>query len=332
LKLTSWDPKKLRADIEAARSEDPEKFKDAHAAATAPPPKEEVQPEPPGIRSRDREESFGEPNEKDLDQMQGQSVPVQPEAHGAPVNTGASADVNDMRAKLAQNLGVEDAAVVRPGQDLAPPPAPESTPAPAPAPIPVAVEPAPAPASEPKSILKKSEPPAPVPAESPKVTFARCLYEFLPENDDELFLKKGEIFVITGYEDEEWAEGQTKDGRVGLFPLNYVEDLPESEVQKLEFRNKTEQVTTQRGPGTMDVFNQDKQERYWDLVDKVSDGRGTTADNIEVEELGKQLQIPIEQKAETSSGGGSGGGLGGGPPGGGMPMNLMAQINARRID
>ncbi len=158
-----------------------------------------------------------------------------------------------------------------------------------------------------KSILKKSETPPPSPPQPPApaasrddVKFARVLFDFLPENDDELYLQKGEIFVIVGYEDDEWAEGQTKDGRQGLFPLNYVEEVSESEIDTMGgqaaasgFRAQTEKFATQSGPGTMDVFSSEKQQRYWDLVEKISAGEGTYQDNQEVRRTDTYIYIYI---------------------------------------
>jgi hypothetical protein len=338
MKMTSWSPEVLRKDLEAKRAEDPETFLAAYQAVLAPPPpkEEEKQPEPPGVKSRDRDESFGEPNEKDLNQMRNSEASVQEEfAPTNPIiNTGAE-DVNDTRKRLANNLGVQDDDVVPGGSVQPPPPPPQAAQEQPPPPPPAAVQPIAAIEKKvAKSILKKVEPPPPAPAPpAADVTFARVLFEFLPENDDELFLKKGEIFVITGYEDDEWAEGQTKDGRQGLFPLNYVQEVSEAEIDKLEFRNKSEGVATQSGAGTMDVFSSDKQQRYWDLVEKVSSGQGTNADNLEVEELGRQLQVPIEQNqaAEIEEAPAP-------APSSGRPNNPMAAggllgaINARRID
>ena len=54
---------------------------------------------------------------------------------------------------------------------------------------------------------------------------AKALYDFDPENADELKLKAGdEIFDVVESEDD-WMKGTTKDGKSGVFPSNYVEKL-----------------------------------------------------------------------------------------------------------
>ena len=54
---------------------------------------------------------------------------------------------------------------------------------------------------------------------------AKALYDFDPENSDELKLKAGdEIFDVVESEDD-WMKGTTKDGKSGVFPSNYVEKL-----------------------------------------------------------------------------------------------------------
>jgi hypothetical protein len=54
---------------------------------------------------------------------------------------------------------------------------------------------------------------------------AKALFDFEPENTDELKLKAGEeLYNVVDVEDD-WMKGTTKDGRVGVFPSNYVERI-----------------------------------------------------------------------------------------------------------
>lgn len=66
--------------------------------------------------------------------------------------------------------------------------------------------------------------------ERAKVTFA---YE--PENPDELKLVKGDIVTVLNkdiIESEGWWEGEVN-GKVGMFPNNFVELLPPEEEDKV---------------------------------------------------------------------------------------------------
>jgi len=54
----------------------------------------------------------------------------------------------------------------------------------------------------------------------------KALYQFDPQNDDELPLRVGDIITVTR-DLGEWYEGE-KNGQKGIFPGNYVEDVPQS--------------------------------------------------------------------------------------------------------
>mmetsp|Transcript_10099 Transcript_10099/g.15255 ORF Transcript_10099/g.15255 Transcript_10099/m.15255 type:complete len:303 (-) Transcript_10099:241-1149(-) len=52
-----------------------------------------------------------------------------------------------------------------------------------------------------------------------------ALYDFDPENDDELPLKEGDIITVLNNLDSDWWLGELGDGRSGLIPSNYVQNI-----------------------------------------------------------------------------------------------------------
>ena len=57
--------------------------------------------------------------------------------------------------------------------------------------------------------------------------FFRAIFDYTPINEDELTLKVGDIVDFLGHESEGWCKGQLK-GEIGVFPSNFVEELPPS--------------------------------------------------------------------------------------------------------
>lgn len=43
---------------------------------------------------------------------------------------------------------------------------------------------------------------------------------------EELSFHRGDVIEVLGYKDENWWIGRVPDGRSGLFPSNYVDNLP----------------------------------------------------------------------------------------------------------
>ena len=63
---------------------------------------------------------------------------------------------------------------------------------------------------------------------------ARVLFSYSAENEDELSLEEGATIVVLDkeLEDSGWWKGEM-DGKVGVFPDNFVELLPHEEVRAL---------------------------------------------------------------------------------------------------
>uniref|UniRef100_A0ABM0N164 SH3 domain-containing kinase-binding protein 1-like n=1 Tax=Saccoglossus kowalevskii TaxID=10224 RepID=A0ABM0N164_SACKO len=60
---------------------------------------------------------------------------------------------------------------------------------------------------------------------------AKACYSYTPQNDDELGLKIGDTIEVINQEEPGWWEG-TINGRVGVFPSNFVEVVEEDEDEK----------------------------------------------------------------------------------------------------
>ncbi|NXD88098.1 VINEX protein, partial [Halcyon senegalensis] len=65
----------------------------------------------------------------------------------------------------------------------------------------------------------------------PQMKAARLKFDFQAESPKELTLQKGDIVYIHKEVDRNWLEGEHH-GRLGIFPSNYVEILPPTEVPK----------------------------------------------------------------------------------------------------
>lgn len=65
--------------------------------------------------------------------------------------------------------------------------------------------------------------PAAEPNSSSKPQF-RALYSYAGQHDDELAFNAGDIITMISKDEEAWWKGEL-DGRVGVFPSNYVEEI-----------------------------------------------------------------------------------------------------------
>ncbi|KAJ8379937.1 hypothetical protein SKAU_G00007150 [Synaphobranchus kaupii] len=55
--------------------------------------------------------------------------------------------------------------------------------------------------------------------------YVRTLYDFTGSDAEDLPFKKGEILIILEKPEEQWWSAKSKDGRVGMIPVPYVEKL-----------------------------------------------------------------------------------------------------------
>ncbi|XP_014748404.1 PREDICTED: vinexin [Sturnus vulgaris] len=81
------------------------------------------------------------------------------------------------------------------------------------------------------SLSDLGDPVEAVKKEEKKMKAARLKFNFQAESPKELTLQKGDIVYIHKEVDRNWLEGEHH-GRVGIFPSNYVEILPPTEVPK----------------------------------------------------------------------------------------------------
>ncbi|TEB36861.1 hypothetical protein FA13DRAFT_1622987 [Coprinellus micaceus] len=121
-------------------------------------------------------------------------------------------------------------------------------------------------------------PRSPTPPAEPStgiVTRVRALHTFEPSEPGELAFNKGDIIKVVdrGYKD--WWRGQLK-GRTGIFPVNYVEPMPEPTASELAKEAEQEAA----------VFSQAADvERLLNSLRNLDPDKDNLADNEEIQEL-----------------------------------------------
>ncbi|EGN95065.1 hypothetical protein SERLA73DRAFT_162655 [Serpula lacrymans var. lacrymans S7.3] len=109
----------------------------------------------------------------------------------------------------------------------------------------------------------------------PIITRVRAMHTFEPTEPGELAFEKGDVIKVVdrGYKD--WWRGQLK-GRTGIFPVNYVEHLPEPTA--VELAKEAEQEAA--------VFAQTANiDRLLTLLRSLDPAKDNLADNEEIQEL-----------------------------------------------
>ncbi|KAF7983653.1 hypothetical protein HWV62_19533 [Athelia sp. TMB] len=116
---------------------------------------------------------------------------------------------------------------------------------------------------------------APAPVASSVVTRVRALHTFEPTEPGELAFEKGDVIKVVdrGYQD--WWRGQLK-GRTGIFPVNYVEPMPEPTAAELA------KEAEQEASVFMQAANVDK---LLTMLREMDPAKDNLADNEEIQEL-----------------------------------------------
>ncbi|KAI0286040.1 hypothetical protein BGY98DRAFT_909493 [Russula aff. rugulosa BPL654] len=107
------------------------------------------------------------------------------------------------------------------------------------------------------------------------VTRVRALHSFEPTEPNELAFDKGDIIKVVNREYKDWWRGQIR-GRTGIFPVNYVEPLPEPTTAELAAEAQQEAA----------VFSQAANvDRLLTMLRTLDPAKDNLADNEEIQEL-----------------------------------------------
>ncbi|KDQ51057.1 hypothetical protein JAAARDRAFT_140862 [Jaapia argillacea MUCL 33604] len=203
----------------------------------------------------------------------GSSANARPAATTAQTSTPASSRPRDSYSAPSYPSGYVPARSPSPKLQ---PQVQAQAPAPAPAPAPVAVVPASALSATPALASVPGPSTSPVSAASQAIiTRVKALHTFEPTEPGELAFEKGDIIKVVdrGYQD--WWRGQLK-GRTGIFPVNYVEPLPEPTAAELAREAEKEAA----------VFSQAANvDRLLSLLRQLDPAKDNLADNEEIQEL-----------------------------------------------
>lgn len=84
-------------------------------------------------------------------------------------------------------------------------------------------------------VQAQTQAPVPLPSGTSAATISRvrALYDFQPSETGELQFRKGDIIAVLESVYKDWWKGSLR-GQTGIFPLNYVEKLPDPTVDELQ--------------------------------------------------------------------------------------------------
>lgn len=86
------------------------------------------------------------------------------------------------------------------------------------------------PASQTQTATSQAVPPG---TSAATVSRVRALFDFQPSEPGELQFRKGDIIAVLESVYKDWWKGSLR-GQTGIFPLNYVEKLPDPTVEELQ--------------------------------------------------------------------------------------------------
>ncbi|KAH9975766.1 hypothetical protein BGW80DRAFT_1157286, partial [Lactifluus volemus] len=119
------------------------------------------------------------------------------------------------------------------------------------------------------------EPSSPTSTTAYAVTRVRALHTFEPTEPNELAFERGDIIKVVNREYKDWWRGQLK-GRAGIFPVNYVEPLPEPTPAELAAEAQQEAAIFAQAANV---------DRLLTMLRELDPAKDNLADNEEIQEL-----------------------------------------------
>ncbi|XP_048458484.1 SH3 domain-containing kinase-binding protein 1, partial [Rhincodon typus] len=101
------------------------------------------------------------------------------------------------------------------------------------------------------SLLSSSDATLKSPRKAEKIRSRRCqvAFSYAPQNEDELELKIGEIIEVLGEVEEGWWEG-ILNGKSGMFPSNFIKELPDEQEETANTHDDTTIKTNAKDRGS----------------------------------------------------------------------------------
>ncbi|XP_038658477.1 SH3 domain-containing kinase-binding protein 1 isoform X2 [Scyliorhinus canicula] len=101
------------------------------------------------------------------------------------------------------------------------------------------------------SLLSSSDTTLKNPRKAEKIRSRRCqvAFSYAPQNEDELELKIGEIIEVLGEVEEGWWEG-VLNGKSGMFPSNFIKELPDEQEETAITQEDTTSKTCVKDQGS----------------------------------------------------------------------------------